>query len=180
MLTLESLCALFPGDRFRLHAEPVPVAEVPEPYRELLAHSAHMTVTVEAYYRDAVDVEVHEVARAGPHYARKITLRLRHGKRVVQYGVVAVDLDALGPAVAAAIVAGRTPLGRVLIEHDVMREVHPVQFFRAALPADLAGVMGVAAGRVTYGRLGVITADGNPAVRVAEILTPVDGRPVTS
>ncbi len=173
MSPLDSLYASFADDRFRVRVEPVEADGVPGPYRELLVHTQHMTVTVEAYFNDAVDVEVHEVARSGRQYARKITLRLRHGEKVVQFGVVAVDLDALDPEVAAGIVAGDTPLGRVLIEHDVLREVRPVQFFRVALPADLAGVMGVPAGSVTYGRLGVITADGKPAVRVAEILTPI-------
>ena len=173
MLTLESLFAPFPDGRFRVTAEPVPADAVPPPYRELLVHTQHMTVTVEAYFNDAVDVEVHEVAQSGRQYARKITLRLRHGKKVVQFGVVAVNLDALAPAVAAGIVAGETPLGRVLIEHGVLRVVEPVQFFRAELPADLAAAMGVPAGSVTYGRLGVITADGYEAVRVAEILTPI-------
>jgi chorismate-pyruvate lyase len=173
MLTLETLYALFPGDRFRVGVEPVDAADVPEPYRALLVHTLHMTVTVEAHFNDAVDVEVHEVAQSGHEYARKIALRLRSGRRVVQFGMVAVALDRLDPAVAAEIVAGKTPLGRVLIEHDVLRDIRPVQFFRAALPADLAEVMGVPAGSVTYGRLGVITADGHPAVRVAEILAPI-------
>ena len=173
MFTLESLSAILPDGRFAMTAEPVPVGEVPEPYRGLLDHTQHMTVTVEAYYHDAVDVEVHEVTHRGQEYARKITLRLRGGKKVVQYGVIAVDLDALDSSVAADIVAGQTPLGRVLIDHDVLRVVEPVQFFRVALPADLAGVMGVPAGSVTYGRLGTISADGNPAIRVAEILTPI-------
>ncbi len=173
MLTLESLDALFPDGRFRGVAAPVPADAVPQPYRGLLVHTQHMTVTVEAYFRDAVDVEVHEVAQSGRQYARKITLRLRRGQKVVQYGVVAVNLDALDPAVAAGIVAGKTPLGRVLIEHDVLREVQPVQFLRVELPADLAAVMGVPAGSVTYGRLGLISTDGRPAIRVAEILTPI-------
>jgi len=173
MLTLETLTALLPDHRFAMTAEPVPVTDMPQPYRQLLDHTQHMTVTVEAYFNDAVDVEVHEVARHGPQYARKITLRLRHGTKVVQYGLIGVDLDALDVDVAAEIVAGETPLGRVLIEHDVLRVVEPVQFLRVALPADLAAVMGVPAGSVTYGRLGLISADGRPAIRVAEILAPI-------
>ena len=173
MFTLESLYAPFPDGRFRVAVEPVPADAVPEPYQALLVHTLHMTVTVEAYYADAVDVGVLDVAHAGRDYARKIVLRLRTDRRVVQFGIVAVSLDRLAPGVAEEIVGGKTPLGRVLIEHDVMREVRPVQFFRTALPADLAEVMGVRAGVTTYGRLGVITVNGHPAVRVAEILTPV-------
>ena len=173
MLTLEGLYALFPNDRFRVAATPVPADAVPEPYRGLLVHTHHMTVTVEAFYGERVNVGVLEVARAGHDYARKIVLRLAGSGRVVQYGVVAVALDRLDPATADRIVSGKTPLGRVLIEHDVLRQVNPVQFFRVELPADLAAEMGVAAGAVTYGRLGVISVEGRPAIRVAEVLTPV-------
>lgn len=173
MFTLESLSAALPDGRFAMTAEPVPAGDVPQPYRQLLDHTQHMTVTVEGYYNDAVDVEVHEVAQRGQEYARKITLRLRAGRKVVQYGVIAVNLDALDSSVAADIVAGKTPLGRVLIDHDVLRVVEPVQFFRVGLPADLAEAMGVPAGSVTYGRLGTISADGHPAIRVAEILSPI-------
>ena len=68
---------------------------------------------------------------------------------------------------------GLTPLGRVLIQHRVLREVRPVGFFRCALPEKMAGWLGAAPEAETFGRLGVITANGAVAVRVAEVLAPI-------
>ncbi len=174
MVTLAELYAPFADDRFRLDAVPLPATELPPPYRQLLDHTHHMTVTVEQFYGSLVDVVVLDSVHSGQTYGRKITLKLQESPQaVVQYGAVTVDLDALDPATAGRIVEGKTPLGRVLIEHDVLRQVRPVQFFRVALPADLADALGVPAGSVTYGRLGEIAVGGRTAVKVCEVLTPV-------
>ena len=47
---LAALLALFPPAHYLRHAEPVPADKVPEPYRQLLVHEHHMTVTVEAHH----------------------------------------------------------------------------------------------------------------------------------
>ena len=172
-VTLDDLYSPFADRADRPAVEPVAAAALPAVYRRLLDHRRHMTVTVEEYYGSPVDVRVLDEVRRDPDYARKIVLTLAPAGRPVQFGVVRVDLDALAPPVRADILAGTTPLGRVLIQHGVLREVHPVGFFRVAADATMAGRLGCAAGAVTYGRLGVITADGRPAVRVAEVLTPV-------
>ncbi len=153
-------------------AETIPSYELPEPYRALLAHHHHMTVTVENFYRDRVDVRVLASRRDGAEYSRKILLELAGSRRVVQFGIVGIDLDLLSPAVRDRIVAEETPLGRVLIEHNVLREVHPTGYLRIAPNASLRTWFGMADDAPLYGRLGVITADGRPAIEVLEILAP--------
>ncbi|MGL6075824.1 MAG: hypothetical protein ACRC8S_16840 [Fimbriiglobus sp.] len=172
-MTLDSLYAEFPNGAVAPKCVTVSGDEMPEPYRSLLVHTHHMTVTVEQFYGEMVNVEVDEVARRDNLYARKIFLRLEKSSQVVQFGLVAIDLTMLSPVVRAEILAGEIPLGRVLIQHNVMREVHPVGYFRVTLDEFLAKRMGVAIGVESYGRLGVITTDGQPAIRVAEILTPI-------
>src|SRR5687767_1782568 len=66
---------------------------VPEPYRRLLVHDHHMTVTVEAFYGSRVDVRVLERRRDGDLYSRKILLVLQSDGRVVQSGVVRIRLN---------------------------------------------------------------------------------------
>lgn len=172
-LTLDELYASFPDAADRPAVEPVPADRVPEPYRRLLVHAHHMTVTVEAYYGGPVDVTVLDARHDGDSYARKILLTLRGTGLVVQFGIVHIDLGLLAPAVRDEIVSRRTPLGRVLIRHNVLRTVRPVQFFRA-VPGDvMSGWFGLAEPVPTYGRLGVIFTDGKPAIRVAEILAPI-------
>jgi chorismate-pyruvate lyase len=139
-----------------------------------------MTVTVEEFYGDAVDVKVLDARHEGDSYARKILLALRGSGKVVQFGIVHIDLSVLAADVRAEIISRRTPLGRVLIEHNVLRTVQPTQFFRAIPGPAMANWFGAPAGTPTYGRLGVILTNGHPAIRVAEILAPIPADPSAS
>ncbi len=170
--TVESLFALFPGPDDRLDFQVVPAREVPEPYHDLLVHEHHMTVTVEAFHGGPVDVRILARRRDGSVYARKILLVHRATGRIVQFGIVRLNLDQTSPAVRAAIVAGKTPLGRVLIEHDVLRRIEPTKYLRIRPgPAQLAW-FGLPRAEAYYGRLAVIHCDGKPVVEVLEIVAP--------
>lgn len=171
--TLDHLYNLFPDSADRPDAAEVPAAEVPEPYHRLLVHTHHMTVTVEEFYRSPVDVRVLDARRSGNEYARKILLTTRGSGSVVQFGLVRINLGVCPPAVREAIVEGKTPLGRVLIQHDMLRRIEPVGFLRVNLSEEMAGWFGVEPGSLTYGRLGVIYTGDRPAVEVLEILTPI-------
>lgn len=152
--------------------EPVDAVAVPEPYRGLLVHTSHMTVTVERFFGDRVDVAVSESAQDGPHYARKILLSLAKSGRVVQFGVVLIELADLSPAVSEAILSQRTPLGRVLIDHGVFTTVEPIAYLKVALGPRLCADFGCPFPATTYGRIGAITANGHAAIEVLEIVTP--------
>ena len=163
------LVRLFP-DAAAFDAASIPPEELPQPYRGLLAHSHHMTVTVEEFYGDPVTVRVLDSRQYRDEYARMILLAIPNGT-VVQFGIVRVNLLALSADVRAEIVAGRTPLGRVLISHGVLRRIRPTSFVRATSNAFLAKHLGDAP--AYYGRVGVIFAGDLPAVEVLEILAPV-------
>ena len=55
---LTTLLALFPGTLTPADCALVAAQDVPEPYRGLLVHEHHMTVTVEAYHGSPVNVRV--------------------------------------------------------------------------------------------------------------------------
>ena len=173
--TFDHLYRHFPDSPDRPAAEVVDAADVPDPYRQLLVHTNHMTVTVEDFYSGPVDVRVLACHRAGDAYARKILLALRDGGPVVQFGLVRIDLGVCPDVVRNEIVAGKTPLGRVLIRHDMLRRIDPVAYLRVSLSAEMALWFGVSAGAETYGRMGVIYTGARPAVEVLEILAPVTG-----
>jgi hypothetical protein len=166
------LFSLFPPAEFLTRSDLVAPEELPEPYYGLLVHDHHMTVTVETYHGDTVDVDVLEEHRGQHSYARKILLRLQQTGRVVQFGLMRVHFRYCSVPVRNEILAARTPLGRVLINHNVLRHIMPTAFLRVTPSAALAAWFGLTEPRVTYGRLALIQCDERPAVEVLEIVAP--------
>lgn len=175
--TLDHLYGLFADTSDRPDAVEVPPGDVPEPYHRLLVHTHHMTVTVEDFYQSPVDVRVLDFWLSDREYARKILLTLQSTGRVVQFGLVRINLDACTDAVRNEIVGGKTPLGRVLIRHNMLRRIEPLAYFRVTVGEVMAGWFGVSPGTTTYGRVGVIYTGERPVVEVLEILAPVAGEP---
>ncbi|MBX7104128.1 MAG: hypothetical protein K1X57_08600 [Gemmataceae bacterium] len=169
---LPELYRLFGSDEPLPEHEFVAPEAVPEPYRRLLVHPYHMTVTVEDYYGGPVNVHVLDRRKEGDTYSRKILLTTVTG-RVVQFGVVRIHLDYCTETVRQAIVEEKTPLGRVLIQNDVLRRIEPTAFFRIVPDALLTGWFGLKSPTPTYGRLGIIHCDFRPAIDLLEILAPI-------
>lgn len=175
--TLDQLFTLFPDSNDRPDAVEVPASDLPQPYHRLLAHTDHMTVTVEEFYRSRVDVRVLATRRGGNEYARKILLTAQETGQVVQFGLVRIDLGVCSEPVRDEILEGKTPLGRVLIQHDMLRRIEPIAYLRVALSREMAGWFSVEPNATTYGRLGVIYTGDRPVVEVLEILAPIPGKP---
>jgi chorismate-pyruvate lyase len=169
---LHELFALFPPAGDPPEFEVVPADEVPPPYHGLLVHEHHMTVTVEAYHGDRVDVQVLARRQEDDWYARKILLTLQGSGRVVQFGIVRIQLGYCSPAVREEILAARTPIGRILIEHDVLRRIEPTAFLRVIPGTRMQGYFNLDGPRPTYGRLAYIHCDGKPAIELLEIVAP--------
>ncbi len=141
---------------------------------QLLGHEDHMTVTVERRHGCQVDVQVLESKSTPTHYLRKIVLRRKSDRRVVQYGIVRLALDTLQPAVREEILEQKIPLGRVLIEHDVMRHVQLNALWEVKAGEELCHLFQVEPGHLTYGRTALIYCNGEPAVELLEIVAPED------
>jgi chorismate-pyruvate lyase len=150
--------------------EAVDGPELPPDYSALLNHDQHMTVTVEHYHQSPVDLRVVEERLEPPHYARKIVLARRTDGRVVQFGIMRIDLSQLPTIVQAEIKKRDEPLGRILIRHNVWREVQLDTLWRVTPGADLGALFGDP--RSTYGRTALIYCNGAPAVELLEIVAP--------
>jgi hypothetical protein len=169
---VQGLFALFPPADYMTRSELVPPGRVPPPYYGLLVHEHHMTVTIEAHHGDAVDVHVLEYRVAGDSYARKILLTLQRSKRVVMFGLMRVNFRYCSEEVRQKILAGQTPLGRVLIEANVMRRIEPTAFLRVTPGPAMIDWFGLDGPRPTYGRFALIHCDEQPAVELLEIVAP--------
>ncbi|QDT09702.1 hypothetical protein [Planctomycetes bacterium K23_9] len=144
---------------------------VPAPFDTLLNHNEHMTVTVESFYGDKVTVDVHRTAYDGDWYAREITLATEKTGRIVQYGIVRLNTKSLDPVVWQRIESQEVPLGRVLIEHNVLREVQLCELWRVTAGQSLSELLHVPVGETVYGRTALIFCDGEPAIELLEIVT---------
>lgn len=169
---LQSLVALFHRSPDELGAfDKVSSGALEEPFSQLLDHNAHMTVTVEAHHGCPVDVKVLDIRHDEGFYSRKILLTRQSDGAVVQYGIVSIDKRAISTHVFEEIMAQQIPLGRILINHDVLREVKLNQLFSIAAENELAKCLSVEAGERVAGRTAIIECDGVPAIGLLEIVT---------
>jgi chorismate-pyruvate lyase len=169
---LKSLYAPFIGSEVLPEAVELPPESVPEPYKRLLVHEHHMTVTVEAHHGKPVYLRVLGRHREGAWYSRKILLLPVGTLRVVQFGIMRINLDLLDRKVRLKILEENTPLGRVLIKHNVLRRIEPTAFLRLTPNAELLRHFSLPQPIPTYGRLAYIHCDEKPAVELLEIVAP--------
>lgn len=169
---LLELLDLFPPPDYIRAYEYVSGNDMPEPYRKLLVHEHHMTVTVEAHHGSLVDVRILERLHQGDTYARKILLTLQNNGQVVQFGLVRIRFEYCSQIVRDTIVAGQTPLGRVLIENNVLREIEPTAFLRIVPGPPMMEWFGLRTPQPTYGRLALIHCNGQPAIELLEVVAP--------
>ncbi|MCM2369038.1 hypothetical protein NB063_00220 [Rhodopirellula sp. ICT_H3.1] len=171
------------------------VTECPPIYSQLLDHHSHMTVTLEVFHKDEVDVVVHRsrsilnsgesvwqndpllktdarlaIAERTVKYSREITLVTQKTRKVVQYGLVRLDPAALGREVWLEIASGEIPLGRVLIKHNVLRSVERYQLWKVTPGVALASLLKTAPGETVYGRTALIRCNDQPAIELIEIV----------
>lgn len=168
---LDQLIGLFHPNRAALgRFEEVLVTDLPPLARQLLAHEHHMTVTVEAHHGTPVDVRVLARRVTPTHYARQIVLARQADQRIVLYGIMRVRLGFLDAGVRAEVESERVPLGRILIEHDVLRRVQLASLWRI-LPAPLiCEYLELELPGVVYGRTALIYCNHEPAIELLEIV----------
>lgn len=174
LVELDFLRDLFPaGPALIADAEHIPSALTPEPYKTLLVHQHHMTVTMESYHGCSVDVRVLERRLDGEDYSRKILLVKSGTDTVVQFGIVQLHLQFVSQTVRDEILAGQIPLGRVLIKHDVLRQIDLGAILKIAPGPQLQEYFNCQETDITYGRLATIFCDQKPAIDLLEISAPL-------
>lgn len=158
----------------------LPAWEVPEPYQHLLVHDRHMTLAMEEYHRCKIAVSVLQSngksLRQARHrdqmwYVRQIVLHPVGEKRIVQGGIVRIHLSMLEPAVQEAILREETPLGHILVEHEVLRHISVKKYLAVERGNALSAAWpSFPVDQVAYARLGILYCDLQPAIEVFEIV----------
>jgi chorismate-pyruvate lyase len=171
---LKTLTNLFPGEEpLFAAAEHIPRTGTPEPYRSLLVHNHHMTVTMEQYHGCSVDVRVIDKRLEDELYCRRITLVKQGTDQVVQFGIVRFNFHYVTQDVRDEILRGDIPLGRILIDYNVLREVELAAIVKLTAGPGLARCLQMPEGGTTYGRLATIFCNHQPAVDLLEVSAPL-------
>jgi len=141
--------------------------------RRLLDHRSHMTVAMEKHHGCRVGVKVLAVRDAEPgtgeRYAREIVL-VRPDGRIVQYGIVRIELESVDPAVRAAIRRGDEPLGRILVNAGLLCDVQHVQLVRIEPGPHVRRL--IQSSEPLSGRVAEILVGGRPAIELLEVVVP--------
>jgi chorismate-pyruvate lyase len=174
LVDLKTLLGLFPETSVGVGVfQEAEAEELPDSFRKLLVHDDHMTLAVESFHGCSVKVEVIRSRMDGNAYIREILLRRETDDEVVQYGIVRLQLDVLAPATREEILAEKVPLGRVLIEHGVLRQVELVGLWRIEIGPRLGHFFSLPPGTVTYGRTAMIHFGVHSALELLEIVRVV-------
>ncbi|MEQ9406303.1 MAG: hypothetical protein RIK87_01200 [Fuerstiella sp.] len=176
LIELEELCALFPepeGRPLYLSAEHIAREATPEPYHRMLVHEHHMTVTMESYHDTSVDVVVVDSRYESNLYCRKILLKSHGTGANVQFGIVRFNFDFVTDSVRKEIESESIPLGRVLIQHNVLRHIDLGAIIKFQAGPGLSDYLQMEIGQETYGRMATIFCNGSPAVDLLEISAPL-------
>lgn len=169
---LLDLCRPFIGEEFSPECTIVQPDQIPFPEDQLLVHHEHMTEVLEKHHGSPVEVQVLSEVREGDVYTRLITLTPRQEPgKLVELGIAKLDLRYLSQEVKAEILAKKLPLGAVLMKHNVLRRVKPRWFMRFPASGPVMSLFGPDAKTgQSYGRIGTIYCDGEPAIEVMEIV----------
>ena len=172
---LKALIGLFPSEEPLVQtADHIPRDLTPEPYRTLLVHGHHMTVTMEEFHHPPVEVRVLEQRQEGNLYLRKITLVKSGTDEVVQFGIVRFNFDFVTGEIRDEILRGEVPLGRILIQYNVLRHIDLGAIVKLTAGPGLAKYLQMKAGQTTYGRMATIFCNHRPALDLLEVSAPLD------
>lgn len=168
---LNDLCRAFARDDFVADGDVVHADAVPAPADALLVHHNHMTVELERHYGRPVEVRVCDEVLEGDIYTRKICLALAGTQRLVEAGIARINFRHLSAEVREQILAKQTPLGAILIQHQVHRRIKPRYFVRFPAQSRVMRLLECAGNSApVFGRLGTIYCNEEPAIELLEIV----------
>jgi len=145
--------------------------DIPHPIDELLVHHEHMTEALRRRYGRPVELTVLDEHLDRDFYTRKVSLAPAGGDNVVEWGIARLELRYMSDDVRAEILAKQSPLGEILIRHNVLRRIKPRWFMRFPARGPMLSFFGDAGDRPLYGRIGTIYCDEKPAIELLEIVT---------
>jgi hypothetical protein len=153
--------------------QPLAGEDMPEPDRGLLVHERDMTSTLAVFHRATLRVDILQLQQSDGLYLREVFLRTADTNRIVEYGVIAVDLARFSPEQRAEITAGLIPLGGLLHAFKVPFVSKPIGFIAVSTGALPIAQRAVLSRPTCFGRFNrLATPGGEPLAWILEILPP--------
>ncbi len=171
LTALDEFCAGFSSSpAMGPTASRVSADDLPDTFRRLLVHHDHMTETLRVFHGAQVELKVLAAHLDGEAYHRRIVLTLAGSGRVVEAGLVRIDLRYTSDEVRGRILERKTPLGDILIQANVLRRIEPRWYFKFNAGCPLLTDFNREVPEA-YGRMGMIHCDGHPAIELLEIVS---------
>jgi hypothetical protein len=154
--------------------ERVEGAEMPEPFRSLLAHNNDMTPTLEAFHDSDIVLEVISRRHHGDFYFREVVLLTEKEKRPIEFGAIKIDLSRFPCAARPRILEEHQPLGGVLRDYHVPHTSRPKAYLRVQADDFIKRALRLRGDHVLYGRRNTLfDAEHRALAEIVEILPPV-------
>lgn len=149
------------------------VAQLPQPYRNLLVHSSDMTSTLAGYYGQKPRLRVLSRESQKDSYKREVVLWVSKEERPVEYGIIRIHLDRLPPGGRRLVLQEERPLGDILNGEGIPYLSWPQAFFRLRADPHTGTALGLHRPSLLYGRRNVLL-DGSRRLiaEVIEVLAP--------
>jgi chorismate-pyruvate lyase len=155
------------------HVNVISPDQIPQPYRSLLVHDSEMTRTLERHVGDRAVLRLLSAFSSGASYFRRILLVQKSSGRPIALGAIRVRLDAFTPQLRTKILAGRIPLGRILLEGR-FAYTSTVKALLAVEPTpEIMGIFWMPESRVLYGRRSAMFRGKTKIADIVEVLPPL-------
>jgi chorismate-pyruvate lyase len=151
----------------------VQAAELPEPYRSLLAHSQDMTSTLMAFHGRSIHLDLLRREVRGELYMREVALLLDGTDEAVEFGAIQIQLGRLPAAARRLILDQHLPLGQILKDSQVEFLSRPKAFFKVESDDFINRALRLEGVRHLYGRRNTLTNPRHEVLaEIVEILPP--------
>lgn len=149
--------------------------DLPQPYRQLLAHEGDMTSRLESAYRMSIKVRRLHSSNDGKNYFREVILEtFETSPRPVEYGAIEIQLAQLPEPAREAVIAGETPLGGILNQGRIPYVCSPRGFFQIIPDESIQKAFLMKEATPLFGRSNCIeTRSGETIAQIVEILPAV-------
>ncbi len=146
---------------------------IPEPYKSLLVHDGDMTSRLQAFYADAIHVQLLARHTHENEYFREVVLMSNGEKNPVEFGAIKIILDLFPLEAQKEILKEHRPLGQILKDFNIEHLSRPKFFLTLSSDGFMNRALKLAGTHSLYGRRNTLVDPwGRPLAEIVEILPP--------